>query len=71
MGKSQARNRFGVEASYTTTSLSLKGEYIQGTGWNTDRQAAGTAWQDIIIIPQKLQVVAKYDTYDPNTSNDR
>ncbi len=22
------------------------------------------------VIPQKLQVVAKYDTYDPNTSTD-
>jgi phosphate-selective porin OprO/OprP len=36
-GRSQARNRFGLEVSYTTARLSLKGEYIQGKDGKTVR----------------------------------
>jgi phosphate-selective porin len=70
IGRSQARNRFGLEVSYTTASLSLKGEYIQGKDGKTDR-AGWYALAGYYIIPQKLQVVGKYDTYDPNTSVDK
>jgi phosphate-selective porin OprO/OprP len=66
-GRSQTRNRFGFEISYTTARLSLKGEYIQGKDGKTDR-AGWYAMAGYYIIPQKLQVVGKYDTYDPNTS---
>jgi phosphate-selective porin len=69
VGRSQARNRFGVEVSYTSTRLSLKGEYIQGKDGKTDR-AGWYALAGYYIIPQRLQVVGKYDTYDPDTSAD-
>jgi phosphate-selective porin len=67
MGKSQVRNRFGIELSYVTTRISLRGEYIKGTDGKTDR----SGWyvqSGYFILPGKLQVLAKYDTYDPNTS---
>jgi phosphate-selective porin OprO/OprP len=67
IGKSQVRNRFGVELSYVTTKISLKGEYIKGKDGKADR--AGWYIQiGYFVIPQKLQVLAKYDTFDPNIS---
>lgn len=69
VGRSQARNRFGVEVSYTTPRLSLKGEYIHGKDGKTER-AGGYILAGYYIIPLKLQAVGKFDTYDPNTSTD-
>jgi hypothetical protein len=69
-GRSQTRNRLGFEISYTTARLSFKGEYIQGKDGKTNR-AGWYALAGYYIIPQKLQVVGKYDTYDPNTSVDK
>ncbi len=66
-GQSQTRNRFGGEFSYVTTRFSFKGEYIAGKDGKTDR--AGWYLQTgYFLIPQKLQVLGKYDTYDPDTS---
>jgi hypothetical protein len=66
-GKSQKRNRIGFDAAYSTTRLSLKGEYIYGIDGITDRK--GWYMQaGYFVIPLKLQVLAKYDTYDPNTT---
>lgn len=65
-GKSQARNRFGVEVSYSTPLLSFRGEYISGQDGKTHR-AGWYAQAGYFVIPQKVQIVAKYDTYDPNT----
>jgi phosphate-selective porin OprO/OprP len=66
-GKSQTRNRFGVELSYVTAKLSVRGEYIKGRDGKTDR--AGWYLQaGYFVIPRKLQILGKYDTYDPNTS---
>jgi phosphate-selective porin OprO and OprP len=68
-GRSQIRNRFGVEASYVTPRLTIRGEYI--TGKDADVKKAGWyAMAGYYIIRAKLQAVAKYDTYDPNTSKD-
>jgi phosphate-selective porin OprO and OprP len=67
-GRSQVRNRFGLELSYVSTRFSLKGEYIAGKDGNTSR----SGWyvqSGYFIIPQKLQVLGKYDLYDPNTSD--
>ena len=59
------RNRGGFDARYVIGGLSLQAEYDKGTdgiirrdGWYG--QAA------YFIIPKKLQLAAKYDTYDPN-----
>jgi len=67
VGRSQTRNRFGLEASYTANRLSLKGEYIQGIDGKTDK-AGWYAWAGYYILPQKLQVIVKYDTFDPDKS---
>ena len=64
-GRSQTRNRIGAEASYTTNRWSFKGEYIYGTDGNTDR-SGWYAMAGFYAIPQKLEVVGKYDTYDPD-----
>jgi phosphate-selective porin OprO and OprP len=65
-GKSQVRNRFGVEASYTTPRISVKAEYIQGQDGITDKKG-GYLQAGYFILPQRLQLVAKYDVYDPST----
>jgi len=63
--KNQLRNRGGFDARYVIGGLSLQAEYDKGTdgvikrdGWFG--QAA------YFVIPKKLQLAAKYDTYDPN-----
>lgn len=66
-GKSQARNRFGIEASYVTPRLLTRFEYIKGRDGKTDRQG-WYAQAGYFVIPQKLQFMAKYDSYDPNTT---
>jgi phosphate-selective porin OprO and OprP len=66
-GKSQARNRLGFEVSYVATRFSLKGEYITGKDGKTDR-AGWYVQSGYYIIPLKLQVLGKYDVYDPNTA---
>jgi len=63
--KNQKRNRGGFDARYVIGPLSLTAEYDKGTDGSTKRdgyfgQAA------YFIIPKKLQIAAKYDTYDPN-----
>lgn len=66
-GKSQTRDRFGGEFSYVLSGFSLKGEYIAGKDGKTNR----SGWYlqtGYFVIPQKLQVLAKYDVYDLNTS---
>jgi phosphate-selective porin OprO/OprP len=66
-GKSQTRNRLGFEISYTLARLSLKGEYILGQDGKSRRQG-WYAQAGYFIIPLKLQVLGKYDSYDPNTN---
>jgi phosphate-selective porin len=65
-GKSQTRNRLGGEVSYVVSRFSLKGEYIAGKDGKTKR-AGWYAQAGYFVIPQKLQVLGKYDVYDPNT----
>lgn len=65
-GQSQARNRTGFEVSYAVKKLSFKGEYIIGKDGKTDR--SGWYVQAGYLVLPKLQVLGKYDTYDPNTA---
>jgi phosphate-selective porin OprO/OprP len=68
-GISQARNRLGFEASYVLSRLSFRGEYIIGRDFSTEREG----WYlqaGYFVIKQKLQLLAKYDTFDTNTSTD-
>jgi hypothetical protein len=64
--KSKTRNRFGTELAYTWKFLSVQGEFLQGVddtitrnGWYA--QLAG------FIYKKNIQLVAKYDTYHPDT----
>jgi len=66
-GKSQVRNRQGIELSYVASRFLLKGEYISGK----DAKTNITGWymqSGYFIIPLKLQFSGKYDIYDPNTA---
>jgi phosphate-selective porin OprO and OprP len=66
-GIRQSRNRLGFEASYVLSRFSVKGEYILGSDKEIDR--AGWYLQTgYFILPQKLQVLAKYDFFDLNTA---
>jgi len=63
--KNYLRNRGGFDARYVIGGLSLTAEYDKGTdgiikrdGWYG--QAA------YFVVPKRLQLAAKYDTYDPN-----
>jgi len=63
--KNQKRNRGGFDARYTLGGLSLQAEYDKGTDGSIKRdgwygQAA------YFVIPKRVQLAAKYDTYDPN-----
>lgn len=66
-GKSQVRDRMGFEISWVLPRFSARGEYINGKDGKTKR--AGWYLQTgYFVIPQKMQFLARYDTYDPDTS---
>lgn len=67
VARSQPHNRFGMDLNYTATRWCFRAEYIKGTDGSTDK-AGWYALAEYYIIPQKLQVVCKYDTYDPDES---
>jgi len=63
--KNQKRNRGGFDARYVVGPLSLQAEYDKGT----DAAIKKDGWFGQVayfVIPKKLQLAAKYDTYDPN-----
>jgi phosphate-selective porin OprO/OprP len=62
--KTQARNRYGFDGRYVIGALSLTGEYVHGTDAAVHRDG-WYAQAGYFVLP-KLQLVAKYDTYDPN-----
>lgn len=76
--KDQTRERLGFELKYTYTFASIKAEYVQGqdgsqkigtdvsrlnkSGWYTQLGA--------YVYKKNIQLVAEYDSYDPNTKPD-
>ncbi len=67
--KNQKRIRWGAEAAYDYNNLAIAAEYIKGWEGNTT-QIIHHGWYAqaaYYIVPQKLQGVFKYDTYNPNT----
>lgn len=65
----QDRSRIGYELNYEYKGFSARGEYITGKDGQTDK-AGYYAQAGYYLIPQALQVVGKYDVYDPNTDID-
>lgn len=65
--QNKGRNRLGFEVNYEMKSLSLRGEFIQGKDGEIKREGY-YAQAGYFILPQKLQVLGKWDVYDTNTS---
>ncbi|WP_428331204.1 porin [Mucilaginibacter sp.] len=63
--KNQKRNRGGFDARYVIGGLAIQAEYDKGTDGAIKRDGwFGQA--TYFVIPKRLQLAAKYDTYDPN-----
>jgi phosphate-selective porin OprO/OprP len=60
----QARNRYGIDGRYVTGPLSITAEYAHGTDAGIHRDG-WYAQAGYFVLP-KLQLLARYDTYDPN-----
>jgi phosphate-selective porin len=67
----QARNRYGFDGRYVIGALSVTAEYAHGTDASVHKDG-WFASAGYYVIPQ-IQLVAKYDTYDPSKTitNDR
>jgi len=63
--RNKGRTRVGAELSYAWQNLSLYGEYIKGKD-NVINKAGYYVHVGYFVLPQKFQVVGKYDNYDPN-----
>ena len=72
------RTRLGEEVSYKYKLLSLQGEYIQGQDGDVTElnkkvvplnRNGWYALAGYFVVPKKLQLLARYDTYTPNTIN--
>ncbi len=63
--KNQTRNRGGFDARYVVGGLSLQAEYDKGTD-GTIKRDGWFGQAAYFVVPKKLQLAAKYDTYDPN-----
>jgi hypothetical protein len=63
--KNYLRNRGGFDARYVIGGLSLTAEYDKGTD-GVIRRDGWYGQAAYFIVPKKLQLAAKYDTYDPN-----
>ena len=61
------RNRTGLELNYEYQRLLVRSEFISGKDGAIERNGwyAETGY---FVIPAKLQLLLKYDTYDPNTA---
>ena len=71
-GTSGDRFRWGGELAVNYKAFDLRSEIITGQDGNTlakhiDHQG-GYVQAGYFFVPKKLQIVAKYDTYDPNTN---
>jgi phosphate-selective porin OprO/OprP len=60
----QVRNREGIDARYVIDGLSLTAEYDKGTD-GTAKRKGWFGQAAYFVVPDKLQLAARYDTYDP------
>ncbi|MDP4187643.1 MAG: porin, partial [Bacteroidota bacterium] len=59
------RDRIGLDLYYTLGGASLQSEYLKG--WDGNIIRSGYYVQAAyFVMPGKLQLLAKYDSYDPN-----
>ena len=63
------RNRYGFDLNYGWKNLGISGEYIYGK--DAQKEKAGYYLQaGYFFLQKKLQVVAKYDAYNPDKEED-
>jgi len=63
----QQRSRYGFEFNYDYKRLYIRGEYLQGKDGTFSREG----WylqSGYFMLKNKVQLLAKYDVYDPNKS---
>lgn len=63
--KNYLRNRGGFDARYVIGNLALQAEYDKGTD-GTIKRDGWYGQATYFVLPNRLQLAAKYDTYDPN-----
>jgi phosphate-selective porin OprO/OprP len=66
----KARTRFAAELAYSWKFLAVQGEYLQGA----DGAIIKEGWYGQLaafVYKKNIQLVAKYDTYDPNIASDK
>jgi phosphate-selective porin len=63
------RRRFGAEIAWEGGPFLVKGEYIRGNDGKVEKDGwyALAGW---FVLPETIQAVAKYDTFDPNRRTD-
>jgi len=66
--KSQARNRYGFDGQFVSGPFSVAAEYLHGTDGNINKDG-WYAQAGYYVVPKFLQILGKYDTYDPNKVN--
>ncbi|WP_423148317.1 porin [Rubrolithibacter danxiaensis] len=64
---SRGRERVGFDVHYLRGPLSLTGEYIKGKDADSKKEG-WYAQAAVFVFPKKVQLVAKYDDFDPNTA---
>jgi phosphate-selective porin len=64
------RSRIGTEIAYTRNLLTIQGEYLQGYDGKTVR-AGWYALAGVYVYKKNIQLVARYDTYDPDIAADK
>lgn len=64
------RNRWGLEWSWQLGRFDLKGEYLNGRDEPVGRNG-GYVQLGYAVVEEKLQFVAKFDSFDPNTETVR
>ena len=81
--KNEIRQRGGAELSFTHKNFSVKGEYIQGIEgdyikvktnvyqYTHTRREGGYVQVSEYVLHKKIQLVARYDAFDPDRSTDR
>lgn len=61
------RKRWGVELHYELKDLSIQGEYLKGKDGLIKKEGYYVQ-AGYFVVPQKWEIVAKYDTFDPDNT---
>ena len=68
--RNRKRNRLGFELGYEIGNLTLSGEFINGQDASVKKQGY-YAQAGYYLISKKLQLTGKFDSFDPDTDQDK